>query len=116
MGLRDWNDLSWVHSLFIDVADDHNRPRPPRHELQQSTLAMVRELVAEGLVILGIPNPSKTGPGRFDAWNLPLDEAMAAIEHAYIDNFDDFDSWRTMVWLELTDKGRTLAHQVAEAP
>jgi len=45
----------------------------------------------------------------FEAWTLPLDQAMAEIEHAYVTNFHDRWGWTACAWLQLTEKGRTIA-------
>jgi hypothetical protein len=84
------------------------------HELQQLTLSMIRGLVSEGLFVRGVPVGLKRNP-RFVPWNLPLDEAMAKIEDAYVTHFDDRWGWVTMCWLDLTDKGKKLALELYHA-
>ena len=49
-GLQDWIHLSEVHTTF---AFDNRTPKRPVAEAQQLTLGMIRELVEEGLFILG---------------------------------------------------------------
>jgi hypothetical protein len=66
---------------------------------------MIRELVSEGLFVLGAP----TRRGEFDAWDVPLDVAMTKIENAYVKNFDDRWGWVTIAWLNQTDEGKKLA-------
>jgi hypothetical protein len=56
-GLQDWISLSNVHSSFMPEQPD---ARPPLHEVQQRTLNMIRELVGEGLFVLGMPAGRKT--------------------------------------------------------
>jgi hypothetical protein len=73
--------------------------------VQKQTLDMIRELVGEGLFVLGVP----TRRGDFSAWDLPLDVAMLKIEDAYVKNFDDRWSWTTMAWMSQTEKGKKLA-------
>jgi hypothetical protein len=109
-GLRDSLYFGEVHSSFFSRT---SLPRPV-HELQQLTLAMIRELVSEGLFVLGVPVGLKRNP-RFVPWNLLLDEAMAEIEDAYITHFDDPWAWRTVCWLDLTDKGKKLALELYHA-
>jgi hypothetical protein len=109
-GLRDWSSLSNVHSSFMPKTGP---PRPP-HEVQQLTLSMIRELVSEGLFVLGEIEGPKRKP-RFVPWDLPLDEAMATIEDAYVTHFDDRWGWVTMCWLDLTDKGKKLALELYHA-
>jgi hypothetical protein len=109
-GLRDSLHLSEVHASFF------SRTSPPRpvHELQQLTLSMIRELVSEGLFVLGEIEGPKRKP-CFVPWDLPLDEAMAEIEDAYVTHFDDRRNWMTMCWLNLTDKGKKLALELYHA-
>jgi hypothetical protein len=81
------------------------------HEAQVLTLDMIRELVSEGLFVLGVP----TRHGGFDAWNLPLDVAMTKVEDAYVKNFDDRWGWTTMAWIDQTEKGKKLALELYSA-
>ena len=48
-GLQDWISLSNVHSSFLPETG----PPRPLHEVQQLTSSMIRELVGEGLFVLG---------------------------------------------------------------
>jgi hypothetical protein len=110
-GLRDWIYLSEVHSAFMSNTD----PARPVHEVQELTLNMIRELVSDGLFVLGTPSPKKSNPPEFIQWDLPLDAAMAKIEDAYVKNFDDRNNWITMVWMNQTDKGEKLALELYHA-
>ncbi len=109
-GLRDWIDLSEIHSSFMW----HTGPPRPAHEVQQLTLNMIRELVSEGLFVLGSAAGTKRNP-RLSLWDLPLDAAMAKIHDAYVNHFDDVWGWRTMCWLDLTEKGKKLALELYHA-
>jgi hypothetical protein len=109
-GLQDSLHLSEVHQQFRSRG---SAERPP-HEVQQLTLSMIRELVSEGLFVLGEIEGPKREP-RFVPWDLPLDEAMAKIEDAYVTHFDDRWGWVTMCWLHLTDKGKELALELYHA-
>jgi hypothetical protein len=109
-GLQDWIYLSEIHSDFRFV---RHAPKRSVAEAQQLTLRMIRELVDEGLFILGVPD--KKAASGFKAWDLPLDEAMAMIEHKYVTNFEDRWNWVTCAWLELTEKGKVLALQLYHA-
>ncbi|WP_123026644.1 hypothetical protein [Mycolicibacterium stellerae] len=109
-GLQDWVHLSEIHTMF---AFDHHRPTRPVAEAQQLTLRMIRELVTEGQSILGEPDNKR--PSRFEAWDIPLDEAMAEIEHKYVTNFGDRWNWVTCAWLQLTERGKALALRLYHA-
>ncbi len=108
-GLQDWSSLSNVHSSFMPESG----PPRPTHEIQQLTLNMIRELVSEGLCVLGVPR-GRRNP-HFEQWDLPLDAAMAKIEDAYVTHFDDRWNWVTMCWLALTEKGKKLALELYHA-
>jgi hypothetical protein len=109
-GLQDWIHLSEIHQAF---AFENHAPKRPVAEAQKLTLNMIRELVNEGLFVLG--EPDKKAASGFQPWNLPLDEAMTMIEHKYVTNFDDRWNWVTCAWLELTEKGKALAVELYHA-
>jgi hypothetical protein len=104
----DWVSLGEVHGAFFgaDAAS-----APPIAEVQQRTLAMIRELVSEGWFVLGMP----TRKGEFERWDLPLDEAMAKIEATYLNKFEDRWSWTNMVWMDQTARGKKLALKLYHA-
>ena len=108
--LQDWLHLSLVHSSFMQQTG----PPRPTHEVQQLTLGMIRELVSEGLFVLGVPAGPRRKP-HFEAWDLPLDAAMAKIEEAYVTHFDDRWNWVTMCWLAPTEKGKKLGLELYHA-
>lgn len=110
-GLRDWISLREVHGDLVAA----EAPQTPLAKVQKQTLQLIRQLVGDGLFILGTPSPTKADRAGFTPWDLPLDAAMARIEAAYVDNYDDRDSWYFMVWMDQTDKGRKLALQLYRA-
>jgi hypothetical protein len=101
-GLQDYISLGEVHGDFFGHDAAH---APPIPQVQKQTLDMIRELVGEGLFVLGVP----TRRGDFTAWDLPLDVAIAKIADAYVKNFDDRWSWTNMAWMSQTEKGKKLA-------
>jgi hypothetical protein len=109
-GLQDWIHLSEIHQAF---AFENHAPKRPVAEAQKLTLNMIRELVNEGLFVLGEPDNKR--PSGFETWNMSLDEAMAEIEDAYVTNFEDRWGWVTCVWLAHTDEGKALALQLYHA-
>jgi hypothetical protein len=106
-GLQDWIQLGDVHSIFLF---ENHTPKRSVPEAQELTLSMFRELVSEGLFILGSPD-IKMSRG-FEQWDLSLDDAMGEIRHKYITNYDDLWGWTSCAWLKLTPRGRTLALQL----
>ena len=78
-GLADAISVGEVHTAFMY---EDRTPKRPLHEAQELTLKMIRELVSEGLFVLGVPSSDKDDPTGFAPWDLPLDAAMAGIEDA----------------------------------
>ena len=125
VGGRDYDDVKegllieglqdWIHLVrdTPEFAFDNHTPKRPVAEAQQLTLSMIRELVEEGLFNLGVPD--KKAVSGFKPWDLPLDEAMAMIEHKYVTNFEDRWNWVTCAWLALTEKGKALALKLYHA-
>jgi hypothetical protein len=110
-GLVDAISLGEVHTAMAAI---HTLKRP-LHDAQELTLNMIRELVGEGLFVLGVPCSEKKDPTRFIPWAMPLDAAMARIEDAYVKHFDDRWGWTTMVWMNQTQKGKELAEKLYHA-
>jgi hypothetical protein len=106
-GLSDAISLGEVHG---DFARRGNTETLPIRQVQELTLKTIRDLVHDGLFVLGNPNR-----GSFNSWDLPLDAAMAKIEDAYVKHFDDWWSWTAMVWMNLTEKGKELALELYHA-
>jgi hypothetical protein len=111
-GLQDWVYLGEVHTAFM-YAGGHT-PMRPLHEAQKLTLNMIRELVSDGLFVLGMPSGKRSNPG-FTQWDLPLDAAIAKIEDAYVKHFGEPRNWTNVVWMDLTDKGEKLALELYHA-
>jgi hypothetical protein len=109
-GLQDWIYLSWIHAGF---EFNNHIPVRPVAEAQQLTLRVIRELVDEGLFILGVPD--KKAASGFRQWNLPLNEAIAMIENKYVTHFEDRWHWVTCAWLALTERGKVLALKLDHA-
>ncbi len=51
----------------------------------------------------------------FEAWDLPLDDAISQIAHAHVTNFDDRWRWTAYARLQLTENGKALALQLYHA-
>jgi hypothetical protein len=111
-GLQGPVDVSEVHYSFLDYV---SCARPNFPAVQKWTLGMIRELVSDGLFVLGLPSPSTANPEGFNPWDLPLDAAMVKLEDAYVKHFDDKRNWTGMAWLKLTDKGKKLARELQRA-
>ena len=98
-----WLVLAFVHDA-LGV-----REKPSDREL---TLEIVRELLAEDLLVPGFPIDQ--GP-EFDAWDLPVEEAMARFEQAW-DELNDDPFTNDIAWFIATPKGKEwLKSQATEA-
>ncbi|MGY4653755.1 hypothetical protein [Mycobacterium sp. URHB0021] len=103
-GLQDFVALWEVHEGFAGTDPTH---APPLNQVQDLTLNLIRDLVNDGLFVLGVPDRKE--PSGFELWDLPVDAAMARIEDAYVKNFDDRRGWSDIVWMNLTAIGQQLA-------
>ena len=102
-GLADWVALDRIH---WDVSE--SKPGAPLIAIQEETLALIHDLVAEGLFEVGEVSDER----GFSPWTEPLDEAVERIRRVYVAGFDQQDIWPWYCWLNLTDKGERLAQQV----
>lgn len=103
-GLVDFVELERVHDFVAEES-----PGAQLSVLQDKTLDMVGSAVAEGLFVIG----DLTGPGnRFTPWDTSLDDSMRRIRSEYVDRFDDKTTWPWLCWLDLTDKGTHVAHEL----
>ena len=102
-GLIDWVSMSEADGRAAKYCPEVLKPQ--RQELVLDTL---RELVDEGLFTAGSLD---TPDGRFGAFDEALDDVMARIRSAYVDNYDDTSRWVFRFWFELTDKGTDAAQE-----
>ena len=109
-GLQDWIYFSWIHQAF---AFENHAPKRPVAEAQRLTLDMIRELVTEGLFVLGEPDNKR--PSGFTNVEHVSRRCDGEIEHVYVTKFEDRWNWLTCVWLALTEKGKALALRLYHA-
>jgi hypothetical protein len=103
-GLVDWVELERVHDF---VAEEN--PGAQLSILQDQTLDMIGSLVAESLFVIG----DLTGPGnRFTPWGTSLDDSLRRIRSEYVNRFEDKTIWPWLCWLDLTDEGTRVAHEL----
>lgn len=103
-GLVDWVERERVHDF---VAEEN--PGAPLSVLQDKTLTMIDSVVAEGLFVIC----DLTGPGnRFTPWGTSLDDSLRRIRSEYVDRFEDMATWPWLCWLDLTEKGTHVAHEL----
>lgn len=102
--LVDWVALDRIHWHVAEA----NRGAPIA-VVQSETLSLIRSLVEEELFEVG--DLSGDG-GRFAAWNTSIDDSIARIRGAYVNNFEDQNTWPWVCWLDLTDAGTAVAQAV----
>ncbi|WND57814.1 hypothetical protein ACORG1_05890 [Mycobacterium sp. TJFP1] len=106
-GLADWVALDRIH---WDVSE--SKPGAPLIVIQEETLALIHDLVAEGLFEVGEVSDER----GFSPWTEPLDEAVERIRRVYVTEFDKQNIWPWYCWLNLTDKGEQLAQEIQSTP
>jgi hypothetical protein len=74
-GLQDWVEFWEIHQGFAGTDPAES---PPLDAVQERSLSLIRELVNEGLFVVGYPD--KKAPAGFT--QLSVDEAMAASKRA----------------------------------
>lgn len=105
-GLDDWLSLSAIHSR---VAESY--PSRPLTETQSVTLETIHMLVRQELAQLGQLSELT---GRFRAYEMPIGECLKDLENAYIAYFYDASAWAWWCWLQLAEKGETVARSLIE--
>ena len=105
IGLSDWVSMAEVmtaiqcYGLAESIADK-----------QHLVTSVIRSLLDDGLMSIGgLPDA-----GQIPSWGLSIDESMARLREAFIDNYDDRRSWDYSIWLGLTEAGRHVAQQLAD--
>lgn len=106
LGLIDWVPLERVHQAVVDAY-----PARPLREIQEATVELVSGLAREGLFAIG----DLTGENsRFVPWPITQEQSVQRIRDAYVDNFDDADHWSWFCWLDLTERGATIAQPIED--
>jgi hypothetical protein len=96
----DWAGL-WV--LISDVRQDF--PKLSQDQVRETTLAILRDLLEEGLIQAGQP----VGRGKFDPWKSVTDETIQRIRDEWIKLGRD-PIIGDVTWLEITQKGVDLVN------
>lgn len=104
-GLVDWVALDRIHWLVAQ-----SRPHAPVSDAQQETITLIRDLAAEGLMVLG----SVDVESGFTRWSISLDEAMERIRRVYVVEFEKSNVWPWFCWLDLTEKGERVAREIQD--
>lgn len=99
-GQHDWVKLWDVHR---HIAEENSSSA--LIDVQRKTLGLVESLLRERLAEVGVLSDHGS---RFEPWRSDLTETMKRLTVEYIDNFDDRAGWPWMLWLRLTDAGRTI--------
>ena len=105
--LRD-DILAGGHDDWVSMADVQGRIARGRladsvAERQQLVVAVVRSLLADGLIEVGVI-PSPNNPG-FKTWPGTVDEVMTRFIERFVIQYDDRMGWEYAIWFNLTAKG-----------
>lgn len=74
-------------------------------EVQRKTLALVAELISEGLAEAG---DLRDHGARFEPWTSAVGESIERMSAEYIDNFADRAGWPWTLWIRITDEGKRI--------
>jgi hypothetical protein len=95
----------------VDWHVKHRNPSASPSDVQNETLAAIREWVSDGLFRLGAPRGAAK---RFVTWRRSLDHSLRRISHAYVKHYGDPEKWMFSAWLSLTAKGEQFARAIEE--
>jgi hypothetical protein len=104
-GLDDWVALDRIH---WDVAQ--SMPGVPVSRIQDAVLSLLRELLRENLFEIG----EVTTERGFVRWTKPIDQVIDRVHRCYVVGFSDADRWPWCCWLNLTEQGNHVAHQLQQ--
>jgi hypothetical protein len=93
----------------VDWKIKHANPSATASEVQDTTLAVIRSLVDDGLFTLGAVRKH-----RFVTSKRPLRRSLHQISHEYVDHYDDPKRWMFLAWMRLTSKGEQLARSLEQ--
>lgn len=97
----------------VDYYVKQQHPSASVSQVQQETLATIRSLATDGLVVLG----AMSGPGgRWETWDEPVEVSMRKIAALYIPDYDDPPAWGFSSWLGFTEKGKQAAEALQAKP
>jgi hypothetical protein len=80
-------------------------PSLPLAAWKSETMEMVRSLLSDGLLEIG----DRGEGGRFQAWDIPHEQAMRKVSDVYLTRHEDKASWAYFCWFKLTEIGRQQA-------
>ncbi|MEH3140749.1 MAG: hypothetical protein PGN37_11320 [Mycobacterium kyogaense] len=102
-GLYDWVALDQVHRCVALSIVGSSTSR-----VQDAVLGLIRELVTDGLFEVG----DVTAERGFAAWPDSIDDAIAKIEHYYVEASEDVNVWPWCCWFSLTSHGEGVARRL----
>jgi hypothetical protein len=94
----------------VDYYVKQQYPSASVSDVQNETLATIRSLADDGLIVLGAMSGEG---GRWEAWDGPLDKSIQKISDMYVTHYDDPPAWVFSAWMKLTDEGERVAHALA---
>ena len=90
----------------VDYYVKQQHPSASVLDVQNETLATIRSLAEDGLIVLGA---ASGGEGRWETWDEPLAKSIQKISDVYITHYDDPPAWVFFAWMKLTDEGKRAA-------
>lgn len=103
-GIHDWVSLAEVDSVITD-----NHLAETISDKQELALHVIRSLIEDGLMKIG---DLMGDGGRFRAWEVSIEGAIALLRDRYVTHYDDRNGWVFSVWLDLTESGEEVARQL----
>lgn len=94
----------------VDYYVKRQYPSASVADVQNETLATIRSLADDGLIVLGAMSGEG---GRWEPWDGPLDNSIRKIAVLYVTHYDDPPAWVFSAWMKLTDKGERVVHTLA---
>ena len=95
----------------VDYYVKQQYPSASASDVQNETLATIRALADDGLIVLGAMSGEG---GRWQAWEGPLEKSLQRISDVYVTHYDDPPAWVFSAWMKLTDEGERVARALEE--
>ncbi len=90
----------------VDYYVTQRYPSASVSDVQNETLATIRSLADDGLIVLGAMSGEG---GRWETWDGPLEKSIQKISDVYVTHYDDPPAWVFCAWMKLTDEGKRVA-------
>ena len=95
----------------VDYYVSQQYPSASALDIQNETLATIRSLADDGLIVLGAMSGEG---GRWETWDGPLETSIQKISDVYVTHYDDPPAWVFFAWMKLTEEGKGVARTLEE--